>query len=207
MNPPDFGVRHIDIQQTNLLSEIVYDECAVNSKECKKLLELGAIFVNNERRLKDGFIFQGSTLRVHLNPRRYNCDYPWKNLVIFENSFCLVLNKPSGVPSHPSVDNMIENALTQTSLAKKIPLFVTHRLDTLTSGLIVYAKKQSFARDFNIQLLGRSTRKKYVALVETAQPLPTRLTHYMNPEPGRPKKLSDTPIDGWLSCKLILIQL
>lgn len=206
MASPDDSVKHFEVRQPNLLSEILYDEYSINSKEFKTLIDLGAIFVNDERQTKDGFVFQNYVIRIHLNPRRYNCSYPWKSLVIFENDFCLVLNKPSGIPSHPTNDNILENALTQTSLAKKIPLFVTHRLDTLTSGLIVYAKKQSFVKSFNVQLQERTIRKKYVALIESSQKLPQRITHYMNPASGRPKKLSDTLIDGWDICELEILE-
>ena len=206
MTSADDGVRHFDVQQTNLLSEILYDEYSVTASDFKLLIDLGGIYVNNERQTKDGFVFQKSTLRVHLKPRRYNCDYPWKSLIVFENDFCLVLNKPPGIPSHPTSDNALENSLTQTSLARKIPLFVTHRLDTLTSGLIVYAKKQSFTKSFNIQLQERTIRKKYVALIESSNKLPSRLTHYMNPAPGSPKKLSDIAIEGWAICELEILE-
>ncbi|WP_409478977.1 pseudouridine synthase family protein [Pseudobdellovibrio sp. HCB154] len=206
MASPDDSVKHFEVRQPNLLSEILYDEYSINSKEFKTLIDLGAIFVNDERQTKDGFVFQKYVIRTHLSPRRYNCSYPWKSLVIFENDFCLVLNKPSGIPSHPTNDNILENALTQTSLAKNIPLFVTHRLDTLTSGLIVYAKKQSFVKSFNVQLQERTIRKKYVALIESSKKLPKRLTHYMNPASGRPKKLSDTLIDGWDICELEILE-
>jgi 23S rRNA pseudouridine1911/1915/1917 synthase len=103
-------------------------------------------------------------------------------------------------------DNLVENALTQTSLARQYPLFVTHRLDTLTSGLIVYAKKQSFAKSFNLQLQNRTIQKKYVALVESQKDLPPRLTHYMDPSAGTPKKLSDRPIESWPICELDILR-
>jgi 23S rRNA pseudouridine1911/1915/1917 synthase len=206
VNSSDDGVRHFDVQQANLLSEVLYDEYSINSKEFKILIDFGAIYVDNERQTKDGFVFQNSIIRTHLKPRRYNCNYPWKSLVIFENDFCLVLNKPSGIPSHPAVDNIIENALTQTSLAKKIPLFVTHRLDTLTSGLIVFAKKQSFAKSFNLQLQDRTISKRYVALIESTQKLSSQLTHYMNPTTGTPKKLCDAETEGWDICKLEILE-
>lgn len=206
MTSSDDSVKQIQIQEPHLLSEILYDEFSVKAKEFKTLLEFGAIYVNDERQAKDGFIFQGSEVRVHLSPRRYHCNFAWKSLVIFENDFCLVLNKPAGVPSHPTVDNLIENALTQTSLAKNIPLFVTHRLDTLTSGLIVYGKKQSFVKSFNIQLQEKTTRKKYVALIETSQKLDKKQVHYMNPAPGRPKKLSNEAISDWDICELEVLE-
>lgn len=206
MTIADDGVRHLEIQQTNLLSEILYDEYSVNSKDFKSLIDFGAIYIDNERQAKDGFVFQNSTLRVHLKPRRYNCNYSWKSLIVFENDFCLLLNKPSGIPSHPTNDNAIENALTQTSLAQNIPLFVTHRLDTLTSGLIVYAKKKSFAKNFNLQLQERTIRKKYVALIESSQKLESRLTHYMDPSARIPKELSDMATDGWDICELEILE-
>ncbi len=202
----DEKVKHFDVQQTNLLSEILYDEFSINSNDFKTLIDFGAIYVNSQRQIKDGFVFQNSILRVHLRPRRYNCDYPWESLIVFENSFCLVLNKPSGIPSHPSVDNTIENALTQVSLARKYPLFVTHRLDTLTSGLIVYAKKKLFSKSFNAQLQDRTIRKKYVALIESSEKLPSRLAHYMDTANGTPKKLSDQPVENWPLCELEILE-
>jgi 23S rRNA pseudouridine1911/1915/1917 synthase len=194
------GVKYFTNDVPELLSKIL------NSEDFKLLLKLGAIYVNNERQTKDKIIPDNSSLRVHTKPRRYNCDFAWRDLIVFENDFCLVLNKPSGIPSHPAVDNAIENSLTQVSLSRKYPLFVTHRLDTLTSGLIVYAKKPSFAKSFNIQLQKRSIKKKYVALVGTGENIPQRLTHYMNPAAGTPKKLSTEMTDGWPICELEIVE-
>lgn len=202
----DNNVKYFTIQETNLLSEIVYDVLSLNSEGFSALIKLGAIYVNNQRQARDGFVPQNSSLRVHTKPRRFDCNFRWSKLIVFENDFFLVLNKPSGIPSHPSVDNALENSLTQTSLARKIPLFVTHRLDTLTSGLIVYAKKQSFVRSFNLQLQERSIRKKYVALVESTQKFPTRLTHYMDPAAGTPKKLADEANGVWPICELEVLE-
>ena len=204
-NGPDDSVQHFTNLETHLLSEILYDTLSVNSECFNMLLKLGAIYVNNERQVKDKFISQNSLFRVHTKPRRFCCEHDWKSLIIFENDFFLVLNKPSGIPSHPQVDNVIENALTQTSFARGYSLFVTHRLDTLTSGLIVYGKKQSFVTYFNIQLQNRQIKKHYVALVENQNEFPSKLVHYMKPSAGTPKKLSDTAIEGWSVCELEIV--
>ncbi len=205
MTGTEDSIKHFTTHVTDLMSEILYDALAVNTEEFGTLLKLGAIYVNKERQTKDRFVASNSSFRVHTNPRRFICDFPWSKLIVFENDFFLVLNKPSGIPSHPSVDNVIENSLTQTSLARKVPLFITHRLDSLTSGLIVYGKKQSFVRSFNIQLQERSIRKKYAALVESTQIFPKKLTHYMDPAAGTPKKLSQVPIEGWQICELEIL--
>ncbi len=205
-NFTDDGVKHFHNSEPVLLSEIIHDEAGVNYEGFKTLLKLGAIYVDNYRQEKDKWILKNSLFRVHTRPRRFKCDYDWKSLIVFENEFFLILNKPSGIPSHPSVDNVLEDAMTQTSLAIKSPLFVTHRLDTLTSGLIVYGKKKQFVKDFNVQLIERGVQKKYVALVETRQALPKALTHYMDPSKGTPKKLSTNPADGWDICKLEILE-
>ncbi len=199
------NIKHFTNQQPHLLSEILADELSVDAKKFSFLLQFGAIYVNNERQIKDKFVLQKSELRVHLAPRRYNCDYPWNDLVVFENDFFLVLNKPAGVPSHPSVDNVVENALTQTSLARGYPLFVTHRLDAVTAGLIVYGKKSTFVTAFNLQMQKRGVHKKYVALVESTKPLRKTLTHYMDPGVGTPKKLSEKSVVGWQLCELEIL--
>lgn len=201
----DDNIKYILTKKTNLLSEILYDELDINSVKFNFLIKFGAIYNNNERSLHDSFINENSLLRIHTDPRRFNCDYDWKSLIVFENDFVLVLNKPSGVPSHPVTDNIIENSLFQVSQSLKINLFVTHRLDTLTSGLIVYAKKKQFVKDFNMQLQNRTIHKKYVALVESDQIFSQKITHYMNPEPGRPKKLSDQFTQDWPICELEIL--
>lgn len=205
MSSADGGVKHLNITEPVVLSEIIHSALNINYDEFKALLQLGAIYVDNYRQTKDKWIWTNSVVRIHTKPRRYSIDYPWKSLVVYENESFLVLNKPSGLPSHPSVDNAWDDSLTQTSLALKVPLFVTHRLDTLTSGLIVYAKRKQFVKDFNTQLIERRIQKKYVALVESGSIVKGLKTHYMDPSHGTPKKLSLEPIDDWDQCQLEIL--
>jgi 23S rRNA pseudouridine1911/1915/1917 synthase len=202
----DDGVKFFENSEPVLFSEALHDQLNLNYEKFKELLHLGAIYVDSDRQIKDRWILENSLFRVHTKPRRYKCDYPWRSLIVFENESFVILNKPSGVPSHPLADNILENALTQTSLALKMPLSVTHRLDRLTSGLIVYGKKRQFVKDFNQQLMHRQIQKKYVAVIEGSKKLPDRLTHSMNPEPGTPKKLSEDLVQGWDLCQLEILE-
>lgn len=192
-------------EKPNTLSDILNTKLSVELNDFNFLLNMGAIYVNNERQTKNKYIKENSQLRIHIKPRRFNCDFNWRSLIIYENDFCLVLNKPHGIPCHPTVDNYLENSLTQLSLTQKYPLFVTHRLDTLTSGLIVYAKKNSFVTSFNKQLQERTINKKYVALVESQDLFTKNIVHYMNPASGVPKILSDKAIKNWPVCRLEII--
>lgn len=200
------GVEHFRNEEPVLLSEIIHDVLDIGYGQFKVLIDLGAVYVNNYRQTRDRWILEPYIIfRIHTRPRRYRCDYDWKSLVVFQNESFLVLNKPSGIPSHPSVDNVLEDSLTQASLALKTQLHVTHRLDTLTSGLIVYGKTKQFVKSFNIQMIRRQVQKQYVAIVETTAQLPKSLTHYMDTAVGTPKKLSFEPVEGWDICRLEIL--
>lgn len=202
----EYGVKHFANSAGGELFEIVLNTLSLTSTEVQVLLKLGAIYVNNQRQTANVLIEAHQLIRVHTKPRRYNCELDWRARIVFENADFVVLNKPSGIPSHPSVDNIIENSLTQTSEAIKAPLLITHRLDTLTEGLIVYAKNTQFVRAFNIQLQDQQIEKKYCALVETEKELPPRLIHYMEPSPRAPKKVSPHMIEGWAFCELEILE-
>lgn len=201
----EYGVKHFYNQRSGLISEILFDSLNLSPESSNALLNLGAIYINNQRQTSDAVIAENNLFRVHTKPRRYNCDCDWNSLIVFENQDFVIINKPSGIPSHPSVDNVIENSLTQVARARNIKLHITHRLDTLTSGLIVYAKTEAFVKSFNIQMQNRTIEKKYVALVETAHTLPPRLIHYMEPSPRAPKNVSETFTEGWAFCELEIL--
>ena len=198
----EYGVKHFYSQKTGPLSELLFSALNLDKEQTDKLLKLGAIYVANQRQTKDQVILENQLCRVHTKPRRYFCELNWKERIVFENSDFLVLNKPSGIPSHPSVDNILENSLTQVALAIKSELLITNRLDTLTSGLIVYAKTNSFVKQFNVQIQNRSVEKRYVALVDTSLQLPKQVIHYMEPSPRAPKKVSPHAKENWAYCEL-----
>ena len=202
----EYGVKHFYSQKKGYLTEILFSALHNTEDATLELLKLGAIYVNNSRMTENKIIEENQLCRVHTKPRRYNCDLNWRELIVFENQDFFVLNKPSGIPSHPSVDNVIENSLTQLSLATNTPLFITHRLDTLTGGLIIYAKNAAFVKYFNTQIQNRLVDKKYVALVDCPQNLPRSLIHYMEPSPRAPKKLSAHFVEGWAFCELEILE-
>lgn len=202
----EYGVKHFANSSRGNLVELIAAALEITQTEVEFLLNLGAIYVNNQRQNTDLLIEADQSFRVHTKPRRFNCQLDWRARVIFESSSFVVLNKPSGIPSHPSVDNKIENALTQLALALDTTLHVTHRLDTLTEGLIVYGKTNYFVKSFNQQLQSHQIEKKYCALVDCVDALPTKVIHYMEPSPRAPKKVSQSAIENWVYCELEILQ-
>lgn len=204
----EYGVKHFHCPEDGTASEIIQNALNLNSEQLSELFNLGAVYVNNQRvLLSEATLKADSLIRVHTKPRRYYVKYDWKNFIVMNHPDFIILNKPCGIPSHPSVDNIIENSLTQTQIALNSKLFICHRLDTTTEGLIVYGRHSDFVKKFNLQLQNKSITKKYVALVEKKQlsPIkPQRLIHYMEPSPRAPKKVSPIFHDQWDECEMII---
>ncbi len=215
-----YGVKYFNSPKSGWLLDILIEVLTPKNPEHSTenisldfsfLIQLGGVYVNHKRCQDLHFsVTIHDLIRVHTQPRRYNVNYSWTQLIQYECEDFLVLNKPSGLPSHPSVDNAIENSLTQLSLATHQPLFVTHRLDTLTSGLIIYGKKTEFVHSFNTQLQKKQITKKYVALLHPLTYsnqledvyLSKSIIHYMEKSPRAPKQVSQNYQENWDICEL-----
>lgn len=205
----EYGVKHFFAPIDGLVQEIVQNVLKIEPNDLLHLFELGSVYVNNTRwnNWADQ-VTSGAQIRVHTKPRRFFCNYDWKSKIIFQNDDFLILNKPAGLPSHPSVDNKIENSLTQTEKTLQKKLLISHRLDTTTEGLIVYGFNTQFIREFNQQLQNHQITKKYVTLLENPELMcnkfPARVIHSMEPSPRAPKKVVPHLKDGWDFCELII---
>lgn len=90
--------------------------------------------------------------------------------VLHENNDYLVINKASGLISEKSpyeavtVETQVHNHLLKH---KKNPYIgIIHRLDRVTSGVLILAKKKSVLVEFNNLFSSRKVQKTYLAIVE-----------------------------------------
>jgi 23S rRNA pseudouridine1911/1915/1917 synthase len=137
-----------------------------------------------------------------LQPKRYPVGgVDWPATVVHRNERFIVVHKPAGIPVHATLDNQIENVLHQLRVALDVPLYITQRLDTEVSGLIVFARTAEFQRQFNRFLVERTVRKRYRALLASA-PETGRFVHYMEPSERSPKTIRSEAHADWLECVL-----
>ncbi len=97
--------------------------------------------------------------------------------VIYEDENCLIVNKPSGVLSHAlskfhgeaSVASFLRQRLLaekyQTWKASDLRFGIVHRLDRITSGLMICAKNQETMRYLQKSFHDRKVQKTYTAVV------------------------------------------
>lgn len=85
-------------------------------------------------------------------------------VVLHEDDDMLVIAKPAGLLVIPDrYDRSIPN-LHDLMTANGEPVWVVHRLDRDTSGVIVLARTAEAHADLNVQFEGRGVRKRYLAL-------------------------------------------
>lgn len=90
----------------------------------------------------------------------------FEDLIIFENDDVIVVNKPAGFTSVP--ERWDTNAPNIFNMGQRYyeGLLTCHRLDRMTTGVLLFAKNAEAHRLINIQFQDRETVKHYMALVE-----------------------------------------
>ena len=130
----------------------------------------GAICTRGDQALKAGdevtILSQAGTTTLH---------HPKLSLV-YEDDYLLVVNKKQGlltVPSNPDSAETTALSILKAYVRKQHPrnnIYVVHRLDRETSGLLVFAKTpqlQEYMRTYWRQLV---TKRTYIALAEGILP-------------------------------------
>jgi len=134
-----------------------------------ELLELdvsaGLIAVNCERVNLDYIIRKGDI--ISCTTHRHESPILDRKLeIIFEDEDVLVVDKPSSWPVHPC-GNFRMNSVVYILAREKgyMDLRPIHRLDRMTSGVLILAKSSSAARRIKKMLESGDVEKKYLALV------------------------------------------
>lgn len=84
--------------------------------------------------------------------------------VIYSDASLLVINKPAGLSVLPDGWEPAAPYLVQQLEAEFGKLWVVHRLDKVTSGVMIFARTADAHRDLNLQFEKHTTQKAYHAL-------------------------------------------
>lgn len=119
--------------------------------------------------------------------------------IIQETPHWLAINKPAGLIveknpfEQPTIEDLVWDYLQQT--VKKPFLGIVHRLDRVTSGVLLLAKKKSSLKILNQQFAERKIKKTYWALCEKwPHPLKGQLDHWhIKDQQGKRALIFDQP--------------
>ncbi|MDO4518898.1 MAG: RluA family pseudouridine synthase [Eubacteriales bacterium] len=138
-----------------------------------------AILRNDKHPFMDDSLVPGDTLIITLpkeTPSEKIIPYDYPLDVIFEDEDILVVNKPSGMPVHPSqghYEHTLANAVCHHMQIKKenYVFRCINRLDRDTSGILVIAKNALSSAVLYNQMRCRRIKRTYLALAEGTTPL------------------------------------
>ncbi len=137
----------------------------------KSFLRNGQVSVNNMRCTQfDYEMKKGDTLRVTFGRMKESLKHPLLRIV-YEDEYLVVVNKNSGLLSiatdketQKTAYNIVREYLRREDPSAKV--FVVHRLDRETSGLMVFAKDEQTKLDMQRNWEEVVTERKYVAVTE-----------------------------------------
>lgn len=89
---------------------------------------------------------------------------PWPK-ILFRDKDVLVIEKPSGLLSNPGRGDAFADSVLSRLAAQFQPLYLVHRLDLATSGLMVFATRRNAEAALKHQFASRQIAKTYLARV------------------------------------------
>lgn len=206
-------VIHLLADKNTTLSELLSQSSDTSQLNADELIKMGAIYLNKERCPLNSQVIQlaqGDYVRVHSRPKRFPVpSYSAAEVIFAETDDFFVVNKPWGIPVHPTLDNAIENL--QTWMLESLQLspgqvLIGPRLDIGTEGLIIVPKNAESLSRLNKLLEGGKVKKYYECLHEGEVLDRSLLTDWMKRTREAPRILIPDAEDGAMFCKLTILE-
>ncbi len=86
--------------------------------------------------------------------------------IIYEDQYLIVLDKPAGLSVLPDGWEKDSEYLVKMLEEEYESVFIVHRLDKITSGVMVFARDAETHRALNIQFENHEAQKTYHAIIE-----------------------------------------
>ena len=141
----------------------------------RKLFRKNGVRLNGKRSKPDDLIAPGDCIQLYIpfehSPQlaRQNPTLQADVNIIFEDDEIIVLNKPAGIAVHEGKDVLKRHSILGMLEARYRPQGIAsrlvHRLDKDTSGVLIAAKKEATARQFEGLFADGGVEKEYVCLL------------------------------------------
>ncbi|CCK72542.1 uncharacterized protein KNAG_0K01770 [Huiozyma naganishii CBS 8797] len=135
-----------------------------DKKYYQRAIEEGSVFLDGKPANLDSVVKNGNliTHQLHRHEPSVTAN-PVK--VVFQDDDILVIDKPSGIPVHPTGRYRFNSVTKMLQRDLGIAVHPCNRLDKQTSGLMFLAKTPKGADEIGDQLKAREVTKEYVARV------------------------------------------
>ena len=158
----------------NTVRQVVTGKFNISYNLLLKLKKNNKILLNGTSTYLDKEIFNGDIITINIDFEEDNSNIvPTKMVlsVLYEDEYLLIIDKPAGIPVHPSVihfedslSNGVRYYFDTINLHKKIR--PVNRLDRNTSGIVIFAKNEYIHDMLSKQMQNKQFKKEYIAICE-----------------------------------------
>lgn len=155
-----------EVSENILLLEFLYKNIQGKSKNNIKTLLKNGIYVNNIKTTRyDYRLKKGDIVKINSIQRidEYN-----KLEIIYEDNELLVVNKPCNlltVATNKEKEKTLYHYVLEYLKRKKEKVFIVHRLDRETSGIVVFAKNEKIKNLFQDNWNELTIKREYITIV------------------------------------------
>lgn len=137
----------------------------------KKAIKRERLWINGKLAQTGNWVKVNDQIELHEGIRRKPQPYWLKIEIVHEDDHLVVVHKPAGLPVNGNRFKTLENCLVDQTQPSTKPdalewALPVHRLDSPTSGLVIFAKTQAARRAFDEMLQRRQITKTYHAVVQ-----------------------------------------
>ena len=156
------------VKKEGELLDYLYNNLDMPKKRIKQYLTHGSIFVNNNRTTKYNFkLVPGMNIIIDTDNKNKKT-LPFD--ILFEDEHIIVVNKPSGlltIATEKEKDKTLYHIVREYLVSKNqyARVFIVHRLDKDTSGVVVLAKDEKTKNKLQENWNEYVSLREYVAVV------------------------------------------
>ena len=164
---------YINSSKYSNVKEVLKAEFSMSDRLLLKLKKLDKIYLNGNVTSVNHPVLENNLIECYLDYEEDNSNIVPTEMplnIIYEDEAYIVVNKPAGIPVHPSMDhytdslsNEIAFYFNQIGLKKKIR--PVNRLDKDTSGIVIFAKNEYIQECLVRQMKSKEFIKRYIAVV------------------------------------------
>jgi RluA family pseudouridine synthase len=155
--PDDSGLR---------LDQLIATRTGLSRRQAREALKLGGVQVARKRvRVASKLVASGTEIRVAFDPDLApptQIEIP----IVFEDAWLLAVNKPAGLATQGTQTSDRHDVLAMLKNQRpELKLFLQHRLDLGTSGLLLFSKDPKINAALTEQFSSHTLTKTYLARI------------------------------------------
>ena len=161
---------------TSRLDSFVAAETELSRTQAQRMIREGDILLNGKAVKPNVTVTSGDMVDITY-PDPVETDVIAENIpldILYEDEDLLVVNKPQGMVVHPApgheggtlVNALLYHIRDLSGIGGELRPGIVHRIDRMTSGLLVVAKNDTAHRVLSDQFRDHSAHRSYAALVD-----------------------------------------